>query len=749
MAGVEVKNSAADVEQSEALDHGQRPQDRGHHQHPRHVPADGPLRHLRPVEGDGHDRDVVEQRQHDDHHRRQRKEPVGDGGEHDEHHDVERHGDAIERVAHHALEDAARFLDAPDDGREAGGGQDQRGSRAGGIRRAGDGDADVGLLQGGRVVHAVAGHADDQAALLHRLDDRVLVLGEDPRESVGGLDACGGIQRDLPLGDVAHEQVGRRLDVDAEPELARDLAGDRHIVAGHHLDLHAVLAGAPDGFRGIGARRIGERQEAEEAPRAITLGAGDAQHAEALRGVAINLGVGRCQVGAGNSGEGEDDLGGALGDPDSLAIGARHDRLGPLGDRIEGRECRGLVGREDGDVRKAGEHRQVDRVAVLGLRGERGGEQHGLRIALRPRRDLAHGQPVLGERAGLVGTQHGHASHLLDRLEPRHDRLLAGQHLGAECHGHRQHRRHRHGHRGHQQDQHEFGEPQDIDVARELHGDQDHRQDRRDGDQKVADAHDGCLEMRRRPGTLHQGGGAAEEGLAAGGGDDGFHLALLGDRTAVDDIAGLLRDRQRLSRQRRLIDTQEPAGNQPRVGRHDVAQADPHDIARDERARFRLAPGAAPQHLGLESQRVLERGKGARGLALLEEAEGGIEQQQRQDNGEIAPIADDGRHQGRGLDHPGNRAPEESEQDGELAGLAFVEGVRPILRQARLGLGDGQPRGGIGGECGEDVDQRRLGEIGPIDAHVPLSPTDAPRRAHCRRPRDRRGSAADVGNCGP
>jgi hypothetical protein len=125
------------------------------------------------------------------HHRRQREEAIDDGCQDDEHHDVERHGDAIQRVAHHPLEDPPRFLDAFNDRGKAGRGQDQRRRRARGIRGAGDRDAYIGLFQSRRVVDTISRHANDLAALLQGLDDSVFVLGEDPRESVCRIDMCG------------------------------------------------------------------------------------------------------------------------------------------------------------------------------------------------------------------------------------------------------------------------------------------------------------------------------------------------------------------------------------------------------------------------------------------------------------------------------------------------------------------------------------------------------------------------------
>ena len=74
--------------------------------------------------------------------------------------------DAVDRVAGHALEDAARFLDAGRDDRKARRGQHQIGGGARRVGRAAHGDADVRLLERRRVVDPVARHADDVVARL-------------------------------------------------------------------------------------------------------------------------------------------------------------------------------------------------------------------------------------------------------------------------------------------------------------------------------------------------------------------------------------------------------------------------------------------------------------------------------------------------------------------------------------------------------------------------------------------------------
>ena len=158
----------ADQQEAETLGERQQPHQAGEDEHTVHVPAFRLRRGRDVVIRDGHDRNVVEQRQHDDHRRRQRLKLEEHDRRHDQQHDVERHRDAVVDVALDALEDLPRADDGVDDGREAGRGQDQGGGAARGIGGAADGDAAIGLAQGRRIVDAVAGHRDDVAALLQR-----------------------------------------------------------------------------------------------------------------------------------------------------------------------------------------------------------------------------------------------------------------------------------------------------------------------------------------------------------------------------------------------------------------------------------------------------------------------------------------------------------------------------------------------------------------------------------------------------
>ena len=476
----------------------------------------------------------------------------------------------------------------------------------------------------------------------------------------------------------------------------------------------------------FGPRRIEQRQNAEERPGALLVGAGDADGPVAFGGELVDDLVRLRQIVALDLAEAEDDLRRALGDVERLARLLHDRRLGALAHRIEGNVLRLSVVVQHGFVLQAGHHREVDRVLIRLPRRERGGEDHRLRIGTAPGLRLAEGELVLGERAGLVRAQDVDAGHLLDRLQPGDDRLLLRQPLRAERHRHRQHRRHRHRHRGDEQDQHELGEPQEVGAAHQLDADQDGRQHNRDDDQEVADAHHRLLEVRDGAGALHQLGGASEEGVAAGRGSDRDHLALLDDGAGVGRIAGLLADRQRLAGERRLIDAEVVALQQLAVRRHDVADVEAHDVAGNEGLRLHFLPGAVAQRARLHRQRTLQRIEGVRSLVLLPEAENGVEHQQRRDDDEIAPVPHDQRHQRRRLDHPGDRSPEKAEEDGELALLFLFEGVRAVLAEALCRLRRGQPLCRIDRQRLERIlDGHRVGSVGLL-RHLGSPPCRTP-----------------------
>ena len=158
----------------------------------RDVPALGPRRAAHAI---GRQRDLDEVGHEHEHQHGQRRDDEAPGhqeGDDDEPRLEDGAAHLVDDPGEHALEDRAAVLHEVDDARQALAREHDAGGALGHVGGAADGDADLGLAQRGRVVDAVAGHADDVPGGLEALDDAVLVLGEDLGEAVVRLRQLGG-----------------------------------------------------------------------------------------------------------------------------------------------------------------------------------------------------------------------------------------------------------------------------------------------------------------------------------------------------------------------------------------------------------------------------------------------------------------------------------------------------------------------------------------------------------------------------
>ena len=80
------------------------------------------------------------------------------------------------------------------------------------------------------------------------------------------------------------EHVARHQQVVAHAQPFGDLIADRDVVARHHLHIEAELLRLRDRRRGIGTRRIVERDETQELPDLAIVGFGDTERPIAVRG---------------------------------------------------------------------------------------------------------------------------------------------------------------------------------------------------------------------------------------------------------------------------------------------------------------------------------------------------------------------------------------------------------------------------------------------------------------------------------
>jgi hypothetical protein len=304
---------------------------------------------------------------------------------------------------------------------------------------------------------------------------------------------------------------------------------------------------------------------------------------------------------------------------------------------------------------------------------------------------------VDGERARLVAAEHGHAGHLLDGRHALGDGALRGEAVRADGHGDGEHGGHGDGDAA--DEEHE--EVVDaVAVRAALDGvhdeDLDGDADGDGGDAEVADGLEHLLEVARLVGAVHEVRRLAEEGVHAGGDDDGLELPLLAGGARVDAVAGALGHGQRLAGERRLVDLERVALEQAGVGGDDVAQLDADDVPRCQHRRVLLAPAPVAQHLGLGRQVGHQRLRRAPGVALLPVGDGRVEEQQEHDPHEVlpvrrlaAPVGESDRHDCRRLHDPRQRVPHEPQELEELALLHCI--ALRCVRAQRKGQARGPP----------------------------------------------------------
>ena len=155
---------------------------------------------------------------------------------------------------------------ALDDDRQPGAQEHDVGGGSSGIGSAGDRDSRVGLFQGGRVVHSVAGHAHHVASILQDFHDMVLVLGIDLGEAIGRFD---GIRKLASFMVFRFLEKAGVEDVGAEPHLLGDFLADGYLIARDHLHPNSHLFGRIEGRLRVFSRRVIERENGQELPLAL------------------------------------------------------------------------------------------------------------------------------------------------------------------------------------------------------------------------------------------------------------------------------------------------------------------------------------------------------------------------------------------------------------------------------------------------------------------------------------------------
>ena len=355
--------------------------------------------------------------------------------------------------------------------------------------------------------------------------------------------------------------------------------------------------------------------------------------------------------------------------------------------------------------------------------------------------DEACGHLVLRERAGLVGADHGDGTECLDRGELAGDGVAMGHALHAE--------RERDGEDGGQA----FGDGRDREADRgeeevcerevvQAEADPEHEHRERDDDHRQDLAELPHLPRERGLQGLHLGDhavDAAELGIGAGGDDHagaapgGDQRAGVGHAEAVAD-AGVRGDRvgvlvrwHRLAGQRRLLDAQVDGLDQAQVGRYAVARAQAHDVARHQVVGLDLGPLTVAPGMGMHREHLADAGERLLGLALLDEADDGVDDHHAEDDAGVDPVAEGG----------GDRRGAEQHVDEHV-----VEVLEEALQQpvpGRLGQAVGADlgeaaRGLVRGQARRAAVQRRQDLVGRAGVGVFEEGERGGSRAHVRAP---------------
>ena len=127
------------------------------------------------------------------------------------------------------------------------------------------GHADVGLFEGGRVVHAVANHGHDVALALVEVNQVELLGGADAGKHADFLQAFGGLGVGQQLGQFRTRYDGRvRVVGRGQMHLAGHGEGGGGVVAGYHQHPDAGLLAGFDGRNYLGPGGVEEGHEAQQ-----------------------------------------------------------------------------------------------------------------------------------------------------------------------------------------------------------------------------------------------------------------------------------------------------------------------------------------------------------------------------------------------------------------------------------------------------------------------------------------------------
>jgi len=223
----------------------------------------------------------------------------------------------------------------------------------------------------------------------------------------------------------------------------------------------------------------------------------------------------------------------------------------------------------------------------------------------------------------------------------------------------------------------------------------DDDEDDGDGDKEVADMVDDLLEVTLLGGDGDEVGGAADEGVTAGFGDDGHLLTLLDDGGRVYGGTLVLGNGKRLAGERRLVNLEITLGSftggtntkETRIGRNDIAKTEDNNVTGNKVTDVDLDELAITPGAGLESEGLTKSIKSGLGLGFLDETDESVDEEQTGDNSKVGPVPHDGGNDHGDLDEISDGAGEVGQKLEKSGLLLFGEFIAAKSGNAFSSLG--------------------------------------------------------------
>ena len=305
--------------------------------------------------------------------------------------------------------------------------------------------------------------------------------------------------------------------------------------------------------------------------------------------------------------------------------------------------------------------------------------------------------PVLGQRAGFVGTDIGNRTQRLDAGQPAHQRLLFNHAIGTEreCNGDNSrqcfgYRRHREADRSKQHQQRRFASQQSGDKDQRANQQYKNCQPPAEGREPLLQRCFRFFAGRQQRGNMPQFGRHAGRHHQTGAASVGHDGALVGHVAAVAERGigfgkkpGILVHRHRFTGQRGFFHTHAHGFDQAQIRRHHVAGLQQHQIAGHQFAGGNHRALSVAQYGRRWRRNTLQGGHRLFGAIFLRKTNDGIEQQDGDNRQRIRNVTDHaGQHCGRHQhdNHEVGKLGHENMPGAALGSL--LQQIGAVLRQA-------------------------------------------------------------------